>query len=395
MPAKKSFLLAALPLIALALFWIGRAETVPVSRVDRGNLNQSVVASGRVRTPQRIEVAAQITARIEQVAVREGDSVTPGQTLITLDAQEWQAAAAQARASLTQAEQRLTQIRDLGRPLAEQTLRQAEAQAQQAERTQARVNELVAKGFYSPAQRDDAQRNRDVAESQRRAAQLQLASQHDNGSEHRLAQSTLAQAQAALAVAQTRLNYATLRAPVAGKILTRSVEPGDMVQPGKVLLTLAPANAMEITAQIDEKNLAFLALGQSAQISADAYPDQRFAATLNYIAPAVDALRGSVEIRLSLPQPPAYLKHEMTVSLDIQTAQRDDTLHIPCDTLRGSPQESWVMVVREGLTARQPVRVGLRGSGRCEILEGLAPDSAILPASSTLPENRRVRTVDR
>lgn len=372
-----------------------RGERVVVVTAERGELRQAVVASGRVRTPQRVDVAAQITGTIKTLRVREGDLITPGQPLIDFEAAEWQASVAQARASLRQAENRLQQIAATSLPLAEQTLRQAEATTQQAERHFKRVSELVAKGFYSTAQLDDAQRSRDIAASQLQAARVQVANTQPAGSETRVAQSTVEQARATLALAEARLAYAALRAPVAGRVLTRHVEAGDTAQPGKVLLTLAPAGPSELTAQIDEKNLSLLALGQKARVSSDAYPQAQFPAELTFIAPAIDAQRGSIEIRLTVPTPPAYLKHEMTVSIDIETARRADSLNIACDSLRDLGAAPWVMLVRDGKTQRQPVKLGLRGAGRCEILEGLSPNDRVLLASNAIAEGRRVSTVDR
>lgn len=393
-PRRLALLLGGSALAAVAYFSLG-GERAEVARVERGELRQAVVASGRVRTPQRVEVASQITGRVTGVAVREGDTVTAGRVLLQFDAAEWQASVAQARASLAQAESRLQQIGEASLPLAEQSLRQAEANARQAERQYQRVGELVAKGFYSPAQLDDAQRARDVAASQLQAAQIQAASNRPQGSEVRVARSNVEQARAALAVAEARLAYATLRAPVAGRVLTRSVEPGDTAQPGKALLTLAPNGDTELTAQIDEKNFGLLALGQNARVSADAYPGEHFPARLSYIAPSIDALRGSVEIRLAVAQPPATLRHEMTVSIDIEAARRPDALSLPCDSVRDAGGQPWVMAVRDGRTVRQPVKLGLRGAGRCEMVEGLSEGEAVLPASATLGEGRRVAAVNR
>ena len=111
---SRSSLFVIAALIALALLVAGYAgwggERVVVAVAERGELRQAVVASGRVRTPQRIEVAVQISARVVAVKVREGDSVTAGQTMIQLDDTEWRAGAAQARASLTQAEGKQRQL---------------------------------------------------------------------------------------------------------------------------------------------------------------------------------------------------------------------------------------------------------------------------------------------
>lgn len=384
-----SLLLAALSYLSL------RGERVTVARVERGELRQAVVASGRVRTPQRIEIASQITGRIANLPVREGDTVAAGQLLLQFDAGEWRANVAQARATLSQSEGRLRQINEASLPLAEENLRQVEATLHQAEQHYQRVKALVAKGFYSPAQLDDAQRARDVASSQRQAARIQIANNRSEGIEAQLARSAITQARAALAVAEARLGYATLYAPLAARVLTRHVEPGDTAQPGKTLLTLAPNSETELTAQIDEKNFGLLELGQQAMVSADAYPGERFAAQLNYIAPSIDALRGSVEIRLSVPQAPSYLRHEMTVSIDIETGRRSAALNIPCDSVRDAGHAPWVLVVREGRSVRQAVKLGLRGLGRCEIVEGLSEDEAVLPGTAALAEGRRIIAVNR
>ena len=370
-------------------------ERAAAFRAERGELRQAVVASGRVRTPQHVEIAAQVTGRVAAVAVREGERIEPGQVLVRLDDAEARAAADQARATLAQGEARLRQLAAQSRPAAEQALRQAEANRVQAERHYARVRELVGRNFYSQAQLDDARRALDVADSQRRSAELQLAAQAPDGAEAAVARTGRDQARAALAVAEARLGYATLRAPVAGTVLTRSVEPGDTVQPGRVLLTLAPDGATELSAQIDEKNLSLLAVGQPAQVSADAYAGRRFAAEVAYIAPSVDAQRGSVEIRLRVPEAPAYLKHEMTVSIDVETGRRADALVVPADCLRDADGAPWLLVVRDGVAERRPVRVGLRGAGRVEIVEGLSDGEAVLPAASPVVAGRRVSAVFR
>jgi HlyD family secretion protein len=392
---RRILLLAIVAMLGLLAFVSFRGETIDVLRVTQGELRQAVVASGRVRTPQRIEIAAQITGRVIAVETSEGKPLVADQVLLRLDDSELAAALRQAQATLAQSEARLRQLGELGLPTAEQSLRQAEANAVQARKQLERAKELVAKGFYSVAQLDDSRRLLEIAESQQRSAQLQVGSQQTSGSEAQLAQSNVAQARAAVSVAQARLAYATLRAPVAGTVLTRAVEVGDTAQPGKPLLTLAPLGDTELTAQIDEKNLGLLALGQSALAAADAYPRERFTAVIDYIAPSVDAQRGSVEIRLKVPQAPSYLRHEMTVSIDIAAAQRANALIVAADAVReANGPQPWVLVVRDGRTQRQPVRLGLRGVGKVEVLEGLVAGEALVPAISPVLADRSVRVRD-
>lgn len=136
--------------------------------------------------------------------------------------------------------------------------------------------------------------------------------------EDRDERSALAQAQATLASAEAKLAQTVIRAPVDGVLIAREVEAGDVVQPGRELMVLAPAGETQIDVRIDEKNLAQLAIGQRALASADAFPADRFTAVLFYINPGVDSLCGSVDMKLRVPDPPAYLRQDMTVSVDVE-----------------------------------------------------------------------------
>lgn len=397
-PSLRTRLLAGALLLlvaGLALIPSLLGEKAVLITVDRGELVQSVVASGKVRSPQRMELGSQVSGRILKIVVREGQSVAAGDLLLQLEAAELQAAADQAQAGLTQSTTRLEQMRQLAQPLAGQALRQAEANLAQARRHFERTRDLAARGFYSPTQLDDARRNLDVADAQWQSAQLQAQSNQSGGSDYRLAEAAVAQARAGLALAHSRLDYARIVAPRAGTILTRHVEPGDTAQPGKTLLTLAPAGTTELIAQIDEKNLGLLKTGQKALASADAYPDRHFAGEINFISPAIDPLRGSVEIRLLVPEPPDYLRQEMTVSIDIETARRVDALVIPLAAVRDADSaQPWVLVVREGIARRQAIELGARSDGRVEIRRGLAAGEQIVGGQSAVRDGSRVRAAN-
>lgn len=383
-------LLLLLGLLAVFLLRPLFGSAVDVVVVRQGEMRQSVVASGRVRSPQRSELAAQVSAQVRAVHVVEGQPVAAGELLIELDQRELQASAAQARAQLAQAELRVRQLQLLGEPLAREAIRQAEANLTQTKRQFERVEALVAKGFYSPNQLDDARRALAVAESQAQSSRLQAQSNASGGADFKLAEAAVDQARATLAVAEAKLAYSRIVAPRAGTILARQVEPGDSVQPGKTLLSLSPAGATELIVQIDEKNLRLLALDQTATVSADAWPDRNFPARVSFIGPVVDAQRGSVEVRLRVDNPPDYLKQDMTVSIDIATGSRPQAVLLPLEGLRGNAGDAWALVVRDGRAVRQPLQPGLRSAGEVEVLSGLAAGDLVVPAT-----NPRVAAGDR
>jgi HlyD family secretion protein len=321
--------------------------------------------------------------------------VRKGDVLIELDDKDERAALEQGKASVAQAEAKVRQLREVGLPAAEQTLVQAQATALNARQQFDRTKTLRDRGFVVQSQLDDAQRALDIAESQLRAARLQVETNKPTGSDFALAQTALDQARANLRAAQVKLEQTVIKAPVDGVLIARNVEVGDVVQPGKDLMVLAPAGETQVDVMIDERQLSRLALGQKALGSADAFPSQRFAAELVYINPAVDPLRGSVEVKLRVPDPPAYLVQDMTASVDIEVARRADTVYVPTETVRdANGGKPWVLAIRGFRAVRQPVKLGLRGDSRIEILDGVEAGDELIPATNALVKaGQRVRAV--
>jgi len=357
--------------------WAG--PTVEAIAVRRADLVQTVVASGRVESPRRVEIGSPLVGTVARVPVTEGASVRAGELLVALDDSEARAALAQARSTVAQAEARLGQIRSTSLPVAAEAVRQAEATLVNAEASLARSKELFARGFIGRAALDEAQRARDVAASQAVSARLQRESAAAGGAEERVAMTALESARATLQAAEARLALTTIEAPVAGVLISRSVEAGGVVQPGKALMVLSPAGATQLVVAIDERNLGLLRVGQKALASPDAYPERRFEAEVTYINPAIDPLRGTVEVKLAVREPPAYLLQDMTVSVDIEVARRQAVLALPAEAIHDG---GWVMVARDGQARRQPVKLGVRGEGLVEIAQGLAEGELVLPATA-------------
>ena len=356
-------------------------------------LQQTVVASGRVVWPQRIDIAAETIGRVSAIPVQEGQQVMQGQLLIQLEDKAERASLVLAMAAVAQAEATIRQQREVALPAAQEGLVQAMADVSQIRQQLLRLRQLNAQNYVTAADLETAIRNLAVAESKVHSNERQVIANETAGSAATLAQTTLAQAQASLKLAQVKLQQAAIHATAAGTLIRRSVEPGDIVQPGKVLMVLAAQGETQLLVQIDEKNLAKLAIGQQALGSADAYSAQRFQAEIIYINPGIDAARGSVEIKLRVPQPPDYLRQDMTVSVDIATAHSANALVIPTAALRDpSGASPWVLVVRDRHTAHQTVTVGLRGDNFLEILSGIsAGEAVILPIEGLITADQRVR----
>ena len=389
--AYRTQILIACTVLGLAVwlglnFWLG--PKTPVALVEQRDFVQTVVASGHIESPHRVDLGVQITGTVKAVPVNEGQTVTAAQPLIQLEDAELLANARQAESAVAQAQ---AQLREVQAPLAEQTMRQAQVNQDTAARALQRTQELFSKGFIGQAALDEATRAEQVMRSQLKITQQQLSSTRAGGSDMAVAETALSQAQAGAELARARLRYSQVLAPAAGTLIARNVEPGDAVQAGKVLMVLSPEGETQVVVQIDEKHLNLLKVGQTASVSSDAYPDQRFTAELMYINPGVDAQRGSVEVKLRVPQPPAYVRQDMTVSVDIEVAKRSQAVLVPTEAVHNldSP-EPWVMKVVSGKAIRTPIRLGLRSQGMCEVLEGLAANDQVL-ATAALPVNDKAR----
>jgi HlyD family secretion protein len=339
--------------------WGPKMEAVELHPRD---LALTLVVNGRVLAPRRVQLGVQQTGIVARRLVDEGDRVQAGQLLLELDGAEF-------KASLTQAQARLAQVHEVEQPTNRSNLSQADSTLRQAQWLHERNQRLLKEGILSQSQLEDSRKALELAQAAHVSAQAQSRSSAI-GSDLKLAEANVAFAQAKLA--QTRII-----APTKGVVLTRSVEVGDQVQPGKLLFTLALDEPLQLLIQPDERNLSQLKVGQEALASADAFPDRRFPARITYLAPGVDATRGTVDVKLDLPQMPDFLRPDMTVSVEIRYGQSKGALALPLRALRSAAMP-YALVLRSGRAVRVPVQLGQRGEREVEVVEGLKSGDIIL-----------------
>jgi len=382
---------AALLLVAAGVVRALRGPEVGAWRAARGTLVERVVASGQVMPPARVTLAAMSLAQVLEVRVREGDRVARGQLLVELDAAETEAQVAAARAGQAQAQARLAQVRGSGARVAAEGLRQAEVRVQQADERLRRAQALAAGGSSSEQELSDARRALELARSQAASAEALALASGDSGTELQLAAAGLSQARAQLLVAEARLSQTRLRAPADGVVLLRACEPGDVVVAGKPLLVLSSDGDTRLSVQPDEKSLPLLRVGQAARAAADAFPAEPFDAEVLSVAPSVDPARGTVEVRLRVARPPAFLRPDMTVSVNVEVSRREGVLRIPAEAVGGQAGDTWALVIAGGRAERRALRVGLRGQGAVEVTSGLSEGEWVVPPSARLQPGARAR----
>ncbi len=379
---RRRLALVLLP-IAAAVGWMAlgalRGPEWPAYEVREQPLVQTVVATGRVVAVSRAQVGSPVTGVVLERRVREGDRVQAGDVLAVLRADDLEAAVREAEAGLDQ-------LLRSSRPQAEAARREAEARLAQARREAGRRRELFDRQLVAREALEQALQAETTALAAAERARLAAADLAAGGPAETAAR-------ARVATARAQRDKATVRAEVAGTVITRNAEPGDLVQPGRVLFEIAREGETEILVPLDERNLGVLALGQPARCVADAFPGQPFEATVGFIAPGVDAQRGSVDVRLAVSPAPAFLRQDMTVSVNIETGRRERARVLPNDALGaidGDRAEVWR--VADGRAERRAVRLGLRGLAMSEVVEGLAAGDVVLAdAGAAVAGGDRVR----
>ena len=350
-------------------------------KVAERPLIQTVVATGRVVAVSRAQIGSPVTGVVIERRVREGDRVQAGDVLAVLRADDMEAAVRDAEAALAQLQQST-------RPQAQAALREAEARLTQATREAQRRRKLFQQQAIAREEMEQAIQAETTARANTEQARLTARSLlAGNPAE--------AAARARVASSKAQLAKTTIRAEVAGTVLTRNAEPGDLVQPGRILFEIAQTGDTEIQVPLDEKNLEVLAIGQTAMCIADAYPARPFPAKVGFIAPSVDPQRGTVDIRLTVTPVPSFLRQDMTVSVNVETGRRDKAIVVPNEALTamdGNRAELWLVV--DGRATKRPVQLGLRGLTQTEVTSGLHVGDWILSdARASVAPGDRVRVV--
>ncbi|HVJ03085.1 MAG TPA: secretion protein HlyD [Sphingomonas sp.] len=272
---------------------------------------------------REVDLGFRVNGRISGIGVDEGDKVTQGQLLATLETRSIDSRIAEADARVAQAQAQLARLRNGNRPQdvaqARARVDAAQAATREAERDYARRQPLVAPGAISRGQWEQTVAQRDRAQAQLREAQqaLSLLVAGSRAEDIAGAQAELRSAQAARQGAGTDLADTRLVASAAGTVVTRAREPGAIVQPGETVLTLAIDRPMRVRAYVAETDLARISPGMKVQVTADGNP-KTYTGTIGYISPRAEFTPKTVET--------ANLRTDLVYQLRIIVTDPDDAL---------------------------------------------------------------------
>jgi HlyD family secretion protein len=370
-----------------------RGVSVRIEAIDARDLVETVTASGNVRAGRIVDISSDVSARVAELLIEEGDDVVAGQLLLRLDPTQFDAVVSRAEATHNQA-------------LAQAA--QQEASLEQAKRDMDRLEKLFARDslLIARQQLEDARTNFERAVRQLESAEFGVA-----------------QAEASVDEAEERLSKTIFRAPISGKVTRLNVELGETVivgtmnNPGSLVLTISELSRVEAVVQVDETDVPYISLGDDAILELDAFPGQRLEGTVTEIGnsaitpPSQNASQATAidfEVVITMEHPPGGLRPDLSVTADIITARVENAISVPIIALTvrasdGSPAAradedsdeperqlgpsavrpededvEGVFVVRDGSAEFVEVTVGITGQDHFEVLSGVEIGDSIV-----------------
>lgn len=317
--------------------------------------------SGTVRGRNTTVLTSKTTGYVRAVRVRSGDSVTVGQTLVELEANDVRASLARARALLDQAIE--------ARSEAENALQAARAAAKIAKASFDRTQTLLAKEAIAQEQFDEAEARWLGARAQEQAAEARV----------RAVSSRIAEARAGVGEATAALDYADITAPFGGRVLERRVDPGALATPGTPLLVIADEGTLRVEAAVEESRANTVNIGDEADLEIETAPHP-FVGKVAEVVPNVDVASRAFLVKLDLPPEAGALRPGTFARVSFRIGARP-RLVVPAAAVTSFGALDRVFVA-EGKTARlRMVTVGESRGPWTEVLSGLSEGERVVASS--------------
>jgi membrane fusion protein, multidrug efflux system len=308
-------------------------------------------ATGTVRARTATAIASKAMGYVQQVHAAVGDRVAEGQTLVTIDARELDVNVRRADAGRATAES--------GVPEVEQAIAGAKANLDLAQSTFRRMEDLAAKKSISAQEFDEASARLKAAQA---AYDMAL-------SRRAQLQAKIAQAEEERKAARIAREYAEVKAPFAGVVTEKTVEPGTLASPGVPLMTLEREGGYRLEAAVEESRIAGVRAGQTVRVALEGCNQD---ARVSEIVPAVDAASRSYTVKIDLAPAKgcANLRTGMFGRAIFPVAART-VLAIPANAIVEQGQLQSVMVVENGTAHSRLITAGLRRGDSVEVISGL------------------------
>ncbi|UJW84971.1 efflux RND transporter periplasmic adaptor subunit [Devosia sp. SL43] len=316
-----------------------RLHALDVLTIEPQVIEELVKVTGTINPAREAAISAQVSGLAEVVAVRPGDQVAQGDALIEIGTSDLRLQLDQQRAAMASS---VVQLRA-------------------AETSLARTRSLADKGLAAQTALDAAQSEVDHLTATIESQQSQVTLAEDN------------------------LQRATVQAPFAGTIATRSIEPGQIVSPGATILSLVDLSTVRVEAIASLDDSARLVPGQDVRLAVQGIPGKTFTGTIDRINPLADPGTRSIRVHLTLDNPDGVLRGGMFVTGNIVVQRVEQVIAVPTGAIQARDDARYVLAIADGVLQERRVQTGTQwqGAGLVQTIAGLAAGDMIVARSLT------------
>jgi len=349
-----------------------------LSKVERGDLAKSVVATGKIEPITKVEIKSKASGIVKKLYVEAGDHVKTGQLLAELDRDEMLAQVRQGEANLQSSE---ANLRSAQADLIRSKVDAEGVDVPMLKRAYDRAKQMAKDGVVSQATLDDAQKAYELAVNKQNVAQAQVVV---NRAKVAQAEADVQSARATLAQQKEQLSYTTISSPIDGIVLSRDVEMGDAVSSilvmgsaATLVMTIGDTNEVYVKGKVDESDIGKVYLGQPARIKVESFKDKTFYGKVTKISP-MGVEKDNVttfEVRVSINNPGGELKAMMTANAEIILDEHKNILMIPESAIIYDKDKKAFVDVPDPKSKtgmrKVAIQVGISNGAKTELLSGL------------------------
>ena len=337
-----------------------RTITVRPVKAEKGEIRERLLLTGSLKPKEQVDVTPKSTGRVERILVHVGDRVKVGDLIAELERDELEQQVRRAEAAIE---------------VSRAALAQRQAELVNAEAVLSRAEKLREDGLIAPQDYEMQRTQAAVVRSQVKLSEAQVR-----------------QAEAELRELRIRLEQTRIYAPIHGQVAARYVDVGALVSPNTPLVKLVNLSTLITSANVPERDVGKLRVGNRALVRVDAFGDREFTGRVARIAPVLDAATRSANIEIEIPNPGGLLKAEMFARVELELGTTREAVLIPREALVYRGAQAGVYLIKGDRPEFQPIETGLTQGDKVEVLANLEPGTEIVgQGSAMLSEGDRIR----
>ena len=378
---KKILIILIILISALGAFYFYQRSTpkeVNFTKVEQVDYFEKILTSGTVLLEGLTEVKTEVSGKIVDVYVDEGDTFKKGQALLRFDNTDVNLDLKQAEASYSLAQSRYDEIVNTTCPTSREQYRQAKLAEEDLQGKLEKYQKLYDQKAISLEKLEEIKHQLELQQSNTLIQNKFMESCAEGGAKRETALAEMKAAQARIDLLKNNLKKHTILSPLDGIILQKYKSPGEYAMIGEGLFTIAKQDSKYVEIELDERNLPRISLNQTVSISTEFAPENKIQGYIDYIAYSVDPNKGTVKINVKLIEDEDFLIEYLTVRCEIISKKYPNSLVIPQMFLFQGNGDYFVFSYQDGLVQKKAIKIDNPRAQEIRVIEGLFPNEVIL-----------------